>query len=224
MGTSSHMRKGSAAAARPKNGASTGDPRPIVAFDFDGTLSVRDSFVAFLRQRVSGPRFILGMVKLAPAALRYGINQDRNDLKTATVAEFLTGLSRAKLEVEAKAFADKVWDGFMRADALATWADWGERGAQRVIVTASPQTLIAPFAQRLGADRLIGTRLRFDADDRVAGDFVGVNCRGPEKVNRLRAEFGPDVKLAAAYGDSAGDVEMMGLAEIKGMKVFTAGG
>ena len=82
--------------------------------------------------------------------------------------------------------------------------------------------MIAPFARRLGADRLIGTRLRFDARDRVAGGFEGLNCRGPEKVVRLEAEYGPDVRLAAAYGDTSGDVEMLERADQGFMRLFKA--
>jgi phosphatidylglycerophosphatase C len=126
------------------------------------------------------------------------------------------------LEREARAFADAVWDRFMRPDALAVWEDWGRRGAERVIVTASPETLVAAFGRRLGADRLIGTRLAFDAEDRAAGGFDGVNCRGPEKVRRLEAVYGPGVRLAAAYGDTAGDREMLAIAAETGYRVFTA--
>ena len=48
----------------------------------------------------------------------------------------------------------------------------------------------------------------------------GANCRGPEKVRRLQAEFGDKVRLDAAYGDSDGDREMLAIAEEAGLKVF----
>jgi phosphatidylglycerophosphatase C len=41
--------------------------RPIVAFDFDGTLTIRDSFTEFLRWRAGPGAWALGLVKLAPA-------------------------------------------------------------------------------------------------------------------------------------------------------------
>jgi phosphatidylglycerophosphatase C len=198
-----------------------GAQRPIVAFDFDGTLSVRDSFMAFLAWRVPAPRFVSGLLKLGPASSRYLFNRDRNALKTSAVSQFLTGVTRNQLESEAEAFCDAIWDRFMRPDALESWAEWGDRGALRVIVTASPETTIAPFAARLGADRLIGTRLRFDDQDRVAGDFVGINCRGAEKVRRLEEAFGADLRLVAAYGDTAGDAEMLARSAAPGYRVFT---
>ena len=108
----------------------------------------------------------------------------------------------------------------MRYDALACWKDWGEKGAYRVIVTASPETTVAPFARRLGAEALLGTPLLFDGDDRVAGAFAGPNCRGEEKVLRLRAAFGEDIQLAAAYGDTTGDTEMLAVADEAGFRRF----
>ena len=81
--------------------------------------------------------------------------------------------------------------------------------------------MVAPFARELGANRLIGTRLGFDSEDRVTGAFDSNNCRGPEKVQRLTAAYGDGLRLAAAYGDTAGDREMLALAEEKGYRVFT---
>ncbi len=193
----------------------------IVAFDFDGTLTIRDSFTEFLRWRAGPGGWALGLVKMAPAVAAYAHDRDRGRIKAASVREFLRGVDRATLEADAERFADRIWDRFMRPDALRVWNDWGARGAHRVIVTASPETTVAPFARRLGADALLGTPLVFDADDRVTGAFASPNCRGEEKVRRLRAVYGKDVRVAAAYGDTSGDTEMLALADETGFRVFT---
>lgn len=195
--------------------------QPIVAFDFDGTLTVRDSFTAFLRDQAGPTRWALGLIRLAPALAAYLADRDRGRLKAASVREFLGGLPLATLEAESEAFADKVWTRFMRPDALACWEDWGRRGAYRVIVTASPETTVTPFARRLGADALLGTPLAFDADGRVTGGFARPNCRGEEKVRRLQESFGAPLVLEAAYGDTSGDTEMLAIAKASGFRVFT---
>lgn len=198
-----------------------GQTRPLVAFDFDGTLTVRDSFTAFLRWRAGAGGWALGLVKMAPALADYARDRDRGRIKAASVRKFLGGVGRTQLEAEAERFADRAWAGLMRPDALARWNDWGSKGAHRVIVTASPETTVAPFARRLGAEALLGTRLVFDGDDRVTGAFASPNCRGEEKVRRLRAVYGEDVRLAAAYGDTSGDTEMLQIADEAGFRVFT---
>jgi phosphatidylglycerophosphatase C len=196
------------------------DDRPIVAFDFDGTLTVRDSFTAFLKWRAGGPGYFLGFIRLIPAALAYLFDRDRGRIKAAAVRVYLRGVPRERLEADAREFAGLFAAGLLRPDALAAWEQWRREAACLVIVTASPELTVAPFAQTLGADLMLGTRLAFDGQDRVAGAFEGLNCRGPEKVVRLKAAFGPDVRLKAAYGDTGGDREMLAMAETTGYRVF----
>jgi phosphatidylglycerophosphatase C len=193
-----------------------------VAFDFDGTLTVRDSFTAFLRWRARPARYALGLARLLPAALRYLIDRDRGRIKAAAAREFLRGLTRSALEAEARAFAAGRSAQLLRPDALAVWRAWRAKPVTLVIVTASPTAVVRPFAEALGADELIGTELAYDASERVTGAFLTANCRGREKVARLEARFGPGVRLAAAYGDTAGDREMLAIAEEAGFRVFTA--
>jgi phosphatidylglycerophosphatase C len=194
--------------------------RPIVAFDFDGTLTTRDSYTAFLAWR-SGPLdYAKGLVSLAPAGLAYVLKPDRGRIKAAATRRFLAGVALSDLEAEARRFAQARARTLFRPDAIRAWKRWQGRNARLVIVTATPEPVVAPFARGLGATALIGTRLALDEAGKITGDFVGPNCRGPEKVARLKAMFGEDVRLEAAYGDTEGDRDMLALAEEKGFKVF----
>ena len=193
--------------------------RPLVAFDFDGTLTDRDSFTTFLAWR-AGPKYAAAAASLAPAAIGYVFNRDRERLKAAAVRRFLAGMTRAELESAAQAFATERGRGLLRPDAVRAWRRWQGDGARVLIVTASPEIVVAPIARALGAHQLIGTRLAFDDEDRVTGALDGANCRGPEKVRRLEVLLGPSPRLAAAYGDTRGDREMLAIAEMQGFKVF----
>ncbi len=193
---------------------------PIVAFDFDGTLTVEDSYTAFLRGRAGVAGYAAGGARLLPDLMAYPLRRDRGALKAAATRVFLRGVLLSDLAQEAEQVAAARYAALMRPDALAVWHGWKGK-AHRVIVTASPETVVVPFATRLGADTLIGTRLAVDGDGRVTGGFEGANCRGAEKVARLKAHFGPQVRLRAAYGDTAGDTKMLAFADEGHMRVFT---
>lgn len=217
MAKRSLMAKG-LSASRPMTG-DLGDEPALVAFDFDGTLTVRDSFNAFLKWR-AGRRWTRGVIRLTPALITYVFDRNRAKLKAAAIREFLKGATVEQIETDARTFAQNHAASLLRPDALAVWRSWRAKGAKLVIVTASPEITVAPFARGLGADMLIGTRLMTSEDGRVLGGLDGNNCRAKEKVLRLREVFGPDVQLTAAYGDTSGDTEMLAIADEKGYRVF----
>jgi phosphatidylglycerophosphatase C len=193
---------------------------PLVAFDFDGTLTARDSLIAFLAWRAGfGGAMIRGAALLAPA-LAYAWRRDRGRLKSAMIRSFLGGVSLDTARDDARRFARDQAPRLLRPDALAAWKAWRDRGAHLVIVTASPEFLVSPFGDALGAERVIGTRLTVDADGRITGALDGANCRGTEKVRRLTQAFGAPLDLAAAYGDTGGDAEMLAAARETGFRVF----
>lgn len=196
------------------------DELGVVAFDFDGTMTVKDTFTEFLAWRAGSARYAVGCLKLAPAALAYAFNRNRGKLKAAAVREFLKGALQSDLQEQARRFAEKNSGRLMRPDAVETWRRWRAKGAKTIIVTASPDFVVAPFARGLGSDGLIATELAFDAEGRCLGVLAGPNNRGPEKVRRLKAIYGEDIRLTAAYGDTSGDTEMLGIADEKGYRVF----
>ena len=203
------------------DGAEAGDP-PVVAFDFDGTITVRDSFTAFLKWRAGPARYWGGLARLAPSLVAYLFHRDRGRIKAQAVGEFLKGVPRERLEADGRRFAETHSRRLLRPDAVAAWKRWQRQRVRLVIVTASPTEVVGPFARGLGAHAILGTEIAYDDADRVAGVFSTPNCRGPEKVARLKDAFGEDVRIKAAYGDTGGDREMLAMAETPGYRVFTA--
>jgi phosphatidylglycerophosphatase C len=107
---------------------------PLVAFDFDGTITVKDSFTAFLGWRAGPLRYALGGLRMAPSLLAYLGDRDRGRLKARAVAEYLTGMPREVLEEEARTFAELSGPKLLRPDALAAWRRWRAEGATLAIV------------------------------------------------------------------------------------------
>lgn len=194
--------------------------RPLAAFDLDGTLTRRDTLMPFLLRTIGRERTYRALLAcslpLARAAALGGPHRDQ--AKAVVLQRVFGGLPLAALAEAAESFADHVVAHGLRPDVRAR-VDWHrEEGHELVLVSASPELYVTPIGRRLGFDAVLATRLEVDADGRLTGRIEGVNCRGPEKVVRLRQWRGGSVTVAYAYGDSAGDREMLALA-MNGVKV-----
>ena len=100
--------------------------RPIVAFDFDGTLTIRDSYTSFLKWRNGPLAYGLGLSALTPDLLAYALHRDRGRLKAAATKRFLAGEMADAVAAQAAAFCETYWATLMRPDALEVWNRWGE--------------------------------------------------------------------------------------------------
>jgi phosphatidylglycerophosphatase C len=119
----------------------------------------------------------------------------------------LDGLTEA-----AEAFADHVVAHRLRREVQDRVGWHRSEGHELVLVSASPELYVTPIGRRLGFDTVLATRLEVGADGILTGRLQGANCRGPEKVVRLREWRGEGVSIDYAYGDSVGDREMLDLA------------
>lgn len=195
--------------------------KKIVAFDFDGTLTYKDSFIAFLKATKGNLQIASALAVRPEMLLDYMKTKDRGALKARLLHRLLGEISQADLEILVKAFVTRTGKSLFRPDALKTWAEHNQPDRTRVIVTASPELLVAPFGRLIGADRVIGTRLKFSDTGTLLPELTGLNCRGEEKMCRLRETFGDSLDLEAAYGDTAGDTEMLAAARHGHYRVFT---
>jgi phosphatidylglycerophosphatase C len=186
--------------------------RVVAAFDLDGTLTRRDTLLPFLL-KACGPaatyRAVLGVSLLLVRALAGG--ERRDAAKEALLVRLLAGRPVEPLAEVAEAFADDVMP-LLRPEMIERVTEHRRAGHELVIVSASPELYVAPLGRRLGFDAVLGTRLETDAEGRLTGRLQGANCRGPEKVVRLRQWLGDESAEVWAYGDSRGDREMLALA------------
>lgn len=190
----------------------TREVRFLSVFDFDGTLTYRDSFVPFLRFAFGNRVFVRRMLRMAGPSLAYLCRRiDRDDLKARLIATFLTDVPVDVLEERALAYQNRFWETLMRPHALTAVADQVSSGSTVTICSASPSLLLRPFAEKLGV-HLIATELEV-VDGVLTGRIVGRNCRRDEKVCRLERHYGPLTQYSLrAWGDSRGDTELLAAA------------
>lgn len=188
--------------------------KPVLAvFDFDGTLTYRDSFTLFLRVELGLTRYLVGMLHLLIPALKFLLGlKTRDQLKTDLIRVFLTGASVAKIEKLADDFCSRYWGRLMRLNGYNEVKKQLAAGATVTLCSASPEIMLRPFAQRLGV-KLIATRLD-ESFGFLTGAITAKNCRQQEKVTRLEAIYGDLSRFhLRAWGDSDGDKQLLEAAE-----------
>ena len=185
----------------------------VAAFDFDGTLTHGESFFRFLAFVTPWPRFIWSLFKCLPALLRYVLRlQDNESVKVRVLQVFLRGRRVNDIEALAERFAREKIPGTLRPQGIAKLHGHLKQGHTCVLVSATLALYLRPWARDAGFDAVLATELAVDAKGRYTGELTTPNCYGPEKARRLLTHFDRP-RIIAAYGDSAGDTEMLALAE-----------
>lgn len=186
----------------------------VAAFDFDGTLSRADSFLPFLRQMAGRAGYWRRMALLLPLLLAFRVGLvGSTRAKTAVLRQFVRGMNEAQLQSHACHFAAGHLPAMIRPEALARLRWHQAQGHRCVIVSASLEVYLLPWARSLGVDEVLATRLEV-TDGCYSGRLAGANCRGVEKVRRLEAWMGTRSDWTVyAYGDSGGDRELLAWAD-----------
>jgi phosphatidylglycerophosphatase C len=184
----------------------------VAAFDFDGTLIRGDSFMPFLVLAAGRRRIAVALVMSAPAYPR----GKRDAAKSVLVGSLLAGYPAARLSELGDRYGGDL-AGRIRPSMAARIAWHREQGHRLVMVSASLEVYLAATGRALGFDEVLATRLEVGADGRLTGRLAGANVRGAEKAARLRAWLAqelPEVPYRLwAYGDSAGDRELLAMAD-----------
>jgi phosphatidylglycerophosphatase C len=188
---------------------------PLAAFDVDHTLTRRDCVLPFMRMVAGTPNVARAILRHAPQLTGVAVGRvDRDVAKASLVHSLFAGRSLTHIASKGAVHADETFAGWLRPDTLARLRWHQAEGHITAIVSASLGPYLHPLGKLLGVDHVLCTELEHDvATGVLTGRFVGANCRGPEKVARLQAAIGGRPAEVWAYGDSAGDREMLAWAD-----------
>ena len=177
----------------------------IDVYDFDGTIYDGDStfdFVCFCLRR--HPMIALSLPALAVSGAKLA-------MKKIGLTEFKSALfglmtKHISLTEEAKLF----WQDEKTKKKLGAWFYDRPRDLPIVIASASPEFELRYAADILGVKNLIGTRC-----DDATGKLIGKNCKGAEKIERIRAMMGEYTVRAMYTDDTKADGPLLEIAQEK---------
>jgi HAD superfamily hydrolase (TIGR01490 family) len=185
----------------------------IAFFDFDGTITKKDTLLEFIKFTKGSFGFYLGFLLNLPYLIAYKLKIISNQsAKEKVLRFFFHGIAIVEFNRRCQEFAEQVVPKLVRTKALDEIERLKAIDIKVVVVSASPENWIEQWTKRLGLE-LIASRLEVSGG-KVTGKILGKNCHGDEKVVRIKELYDlTNYNNIAAYGDSGGDKPMLALAD-----------
>jgi phosphatidylglycerophosphatase C len=192
-------------------------PVEVAAFDFDGTLTRRDTLLPYLQRGLGWPSFVRALLLSSPWLAAFALRLMSNHRAKARLLKVaLGGRSEEDIARWTADFVHHYLPAQWQPEMLARLSRHRQLGHCCVIVSASPGIYLHEVGRVLGVDAVLCTELG-TRDGALTGELATPNCHGQEKVRRLQewlAGCGPPRALVLhAYGDSSGDVPLLNLAD-----------
>ena len=192
-----------------------------VAFDFDGTYTLRDSLPCFLKASFGRWAYWKGLLLCLPWILLFKLGILKGgEAKERLIAHFVKGMPQDRFKALCEAFKAQK-PTLQRPEAHRAMQQALASGDQVLVVTASLRDWVEPWFEGMGV-QVLGTELEVGADGLLTGRFAKPNCNGDEKWRRLQ-EAVPDItqREFVAYGDSGGDKAMLSHADKAYLRDFS---
>lgn len=193
----------------------------LAVFDFDGTITNRDSINDFLLWKYGPIRYFLSYLLMSPLIFLYFLRIVKNStIKKAQIFFFLRGRTLDEFVNDCDNYAQKRLHKIVKQEAISAIQSHHEEGHIMIIISSSFPYWIKAWAKKHSFSHIIGTKL-----NPVNGDInisaLGKNCYGKQKVKRLK-ELYPNLSNfnIYVYGDSKGDKELLDLATYPYFKKF----
>lgn len=196
-----------------------GKCKRITVFDFDGTLTLKDSMMSIIIYQRGKMGLIWALLRqihlVALMFLRLYSNQKT---KERLLAYCFGGMKEDDFAAFCQRFAD-AHSHIMNPEMQETLRKAQQECDHVFVISASPVQWVSRFVPGV---TVLASQMEV-VDGRITGRLLSKNCYGQEKVNRLLDAI-PDIKehrndyYITAYGDSRGDMEMLAFAD-KGVKL-----
>ena len=187
----------------------------LALFDFDGTLTTKDSLGEFIKFAVGKPTYYFKLALFSPIFFLYKTKlMDNSYAKELLFRLYFHNIDETKFRAVAKEYGETTINDILREEIYKKFLKHIEDGDRVLLVSASMRCWLEPWAIKHNVD-LLCTKLAFK-DGKFSGYFATKNCHGEEKLIRIKKHLNlSDYTEIYAYGDSSGDDAMLAIANIK---------
>jgi phosphatidylglycerophosphatase C len=196
------------------------DFKRIAFFDFDGTITSKDTLMVFIRFQKGNLSFYTGILLNLPWLLGNKLGFIPNDTaKQRLLKYFFGGMKEEVFQESCDVFAATRLTRLIRPQAVQEISKLKTDNTEIVIVSASAANWIRKWSDSLSLE-LVSTSLEIESG-LITGRIEGKNCQGEEKVRRIQERWNlSDFDEIYAYGDSEADKPMLALATKSFYKPF----
>jgi len=184
-------------------------------FDLDKTVIARASMVAFgrpfRRQGLISRRLMARALWGQLVYMYLGADEEKLARMRESVLALTKGWDQSVVRTTVREALTDVVTPIIYAEALELIEQHRAAGRRIFIVSASPEEIVIPLSQHIGADEAIASRARIDAGGRYTGEmaFYAYGQRKAEAMREVAARQGIDLAASYAYSDSATDLPML---------------
>ena len=190
----------------------------ILFFDFDGTLTTKDTLLEFILYSCGNIRFLLGFLLYSPLLIlmKFGLYPNWK-AKQHVFSYFFRGMKIDDFDSVCRRFAVDC-RYLLRPEAVKDIETAMTEGIKVYVVSASIDNWVQPFFEFA---KVLGTQIEV-INGILTGRFMTPNCYGPEKVRRIKEVLTEPRShyYIIAYGDSRGDKEMLDYADEEYFRPF----
>nr|WP_314496968.1 HAD family hydrolase [uncultured Prevotella sp.] len=189
--------------------------RKIYAFDFDGTLTTKDTLLEFIRFAKGSGQMFCGFLLFSPLLILMKLHLFPNwKVKQKIFSYFFKGMKIDDFNALCTRFAERNKHLLRPAGIEKVRQAIAEEHTTVLIISASIDNWVRPFFDEIDKKiQVLGTQIE-TKESRLTGQFTTKNCYGEEKVNRLTALYPHrEAYYLIAFGDSRGDKELLAFAD-----------
>ena len=186
----------------------------VVVFDFDGTLTRKDTLFEFIRFAKGKYALLCGIIRNSPFIIAYLLKFYPNyKAKQRLFSYFFKGMSYDEFRLIGRNFSKEI-DLFVNHPQLLLLKKHLQDGDKVYVISASITEWVSPWCFAQGITHVLCTDVEVTDSLKLTGRFRTKNCYGQEKVNRLlEIESDRHSYWLIAYGESKGDREMLSFAD-----------
>jgi phosphatidylglycerophosphatase C len=187
----------------------------LILFDFDGTLTTKDSLIDFLRFATSKRKFNKALTKYFFKLVAYKIRLYNGErLKKEILSFFFKGRSIEELQQLGRSYNRESVSSIIRNEIMEQLLQFQKGGHEICLVSASMDIWLKPFCEDLNIE-CICTEMEFISDV-YSGIFATPNCNYEQKRIRVEEKYNlQDYDEVIAYGNSKGDFSLFEMADLK---------